>query len=126
MSRERNANPATPQGTLFDLPERAIDAAPAPPEHVELGARLPSEVRLGTMSWSFPGWRGLVYAQDAPTGSLAELGLTAYGKHPLLAAVEIDRSYYEPLGEEILRAYAAQVPAGFRFLVKAHEACSVR
>jgi uncharacterized protein YecE (DUF72 family) len=114
------------QATLFDLPERSLEAAPHSPEHLELSAALPRGVRLGTMTWSFPGWRGIVYGNDAPVGALSELGLSAYGKHPLLGAVEIDRSYYEPLSAEVLRAYADQVPAGFRFLVKAHEACSVR
>jgi uncharacterized protein YecE (DUF72 family) len=114
------------QATLFDLPERGIDAEPPSPEHVELAAALPGGVRLGTMSWSFAGWRGLVYGKDAPVGALAELGLGAYGRHPLLGAVEIDRSYYDPLSAEVLGAYAVQVPAGFRFVVKAHEACSVR
>jgi uncharacterized protein YecE (DUF72 family) len=114
------------QATLFDLPERAIDPAPPGPEHIELAAALPAGVRLGTMSWSFAGWRGLVYGKGAPVGALAELGLGAYARHPLLGAVEIDRSYYDPLSAEVLRAYAEQVPACFRFLVKAHEACSVR
>jgi uncharacterized protein YecE (DUF72 family) len=114
------------QVTLFELPAAQIEAAVPSPEHLALAARLPAHVRLGTMSWSFPGWRGLVYDKDAPSGSLANLGLRAYARHPLLRAVEIDRSYYEPLSEFTLRAYAEQVPDDFRFLVKAHEACSVR
>jgi uncharacterized protein YecE (DUF72 family) len=114
------------QATLFELPAPELEAAAPSPEQLALAARLPAHVRLGTMSWSFPGWRGLVYGKDAPSGSLANLGLRAYARHPLLGAVEIDRSYYEPLSEATLRSYAEQVPAGFRFLVKAHEACSVR
>lgn len=114
------------QATLFDLPAPTLAAAAPAAEHRQLSQRLPQHVRLGTMSWSFPGWRGLVYAEDAPIGSLSALGLSAYGQHPLLRAVEIDRSYYEALGADTLRAYAQQVPADFRFLVKAHELCSVR
>jgi uncharacterized protein YecE (DUF72 family) len=114
------------QPTLFELPEPVLRAAPPAPGLRELAAQLPPGVRLGTMSWSFPGWRGLVYAQDAPAGALSELGLGAYSEHPLLGAVEIDRSYYDPLGAGTLRAYAEQVPDDFRFLVKAHEACSVQ
>lgn len=114
------------QATLFELPPPELQPAPPAEGVAELAARLPPNVRLGTMSWSFPGWRGLVYATEAPVGALSELGLGAYSKHPLLGAVEIDRSYYEPLGAEVLRAYADQVPDDFRFLVKAHEACSVR
>jgi uncharacterized protein YecE (DUF72 family) len=114
------------QATLFELPPPELEPAPPEPGLSELAARLPRTIRLGTMSWSFPGWRGLVYAKEAPLGALSELGLGAYSKHPLLGAVEIDRSYYEPLDVEVLRAYAAQVPDDFRFLVKAHEACSVQ
>ena len=114
------------QATLFELPAPKLAAAPPAAEHTELARQLSRLVRLGTMSWSFPGWRGLVYAEDAPAGSLSALGLSAYGQHPLLRAVEIDRSYYEPLPADTLRAYAEQVPEDFRFLVKAHELCSVR
>jgi uncharacterized protein YecE (DUF72 family) len=123
---ERPLRRGEQQATLFELPPPQIEAAAPSPEHLALAARLPAHVRLGTMSWSFPGWRGLVYGKDAPSGSLANLGLRAYARHPLLRAVEIDRSYYEPLSEATLRSYAEQVPDDFRFLVKAHEACSVR
>jgi uncharacterized protein YecE (DUF72 family) len=123
---KRAGRRGTEQSSLFELPPPELAAAAPTPEHVRWAAALPSEVRLGTMSWSYPGWRGLVYGQEVPAGSLAQRGLSAYAKHPLLGAVEIDRSYYEPLGVELLRAYAEQVPAGFRFLVKAHEDCTVR
>jgi uncharacterized protein YecE (DUF72 family) len=103
-----------------------VDAAPPDRSHVELARALSPLVRLGTMSWSFPGWKGLVYGSDVSSKSLAELGLGAYSKHPLLRAVEIDRSYYEPLSSETLGAFAEQVPPGFGFLLKAHEACTVR
>ena len=74
------------QRSLFTLPPPELAAAPPSPELVELAARLPSALRLGTMSWSFPGWRGLVYGRDVPEGALAGLGLTAYARHPLLRA----------------------------------------
>jgi uncharacterized protein YecE (DUF72 family) len=114
------------QAALFELATPELAAAPPSPEQRELALRLPRDVRLGTMSWSFAGWRGSVYGPDVPESALASRGLEAYGRHPLLGAVEIDRSYYEPLGVELLATYARQVPEGFRFLVKAHEACSVR
>ncbi|HSU40938.1 MAG TPA: DUF72 domain-containing protein [Polyangiaceae bacterium] len=106
--------------------ERLVLPAPVRPELVELAAALPAHVSLGTMSWSYPGWRGVVYAADADAKQLAKSGLRAYVQNPLLTAVEIDRTYYEPVPVEALRAYAEQVPAGFRFVVKAHEACVVQ
>jgi uncharacterized protein YecE (DUF72 family) len=111
---------------LFELQREEIEPAPARPEQLELAARLPAELRLGTMSWAFPGWRGIVYAANAPSDRLAAEGLAAYAQQPLLRAAEIDRSYYDPQSSESFRALAQQVPDGFRFLVKAHQACTIQ
>ena len=92
--------------------------------HQALAAALPAALRLGTMSWAFAGWAGLVYAAGAPEKHLAGHGLTAYTKHPLLRTVEIDRTYYEPIDAAAFRAYAVQTPDDFRFVVKAHEDCT--
>ncbi|MBK5932005.1 DUF72 domain-containing protein [Halochromatium salexigens] len=74
---------------------------------------------LGTSSWSFPGWSGLIYG--APTGkaNLSRQGLPAYAQHPLLRSVGIDSGFYAPLDATRLRHWAEQVPAQFRFVVKA-------
>jgi uncharacterized protein YecE (DUF72 family) len=114
------------QGQLFELLPRKLDVAPSAEQHRELAARLPRGVRLGTMSWSYPGWKGIVYAAEASPKELSVLGLTAYVEHPLLRAVEIDRSYYDPLPAAAYRTYADQVPEDFRFVVKAHEDVVVR
>jgi uncharacterized protein YecE (DUF72 family) len=111
------------QGDLFGAGSPQIGVAELAPETRELAARLPAALRLGTMSWNYPGWRGVVYAANAPQRSLSALGLTAYARHPLLRTVEIDRTYYEPLPADAFRAYAVQVPDDFRFIVKAHDAC---
>jgi uncharacterized protein YecE (DUF72 family) len=39
--------------------------------------------------------------------------------------VGIDRTFYMPIEAREFAEYAAQVPDGFRFVVKAHEACTV-
>ncbi len=41
---------------------------PAEPSehHTQLAARLPTSIHLGTSSWSFPGWTGIVYAPRPP------------------------------------------------------------
>lgn len=113
------------QPTLFELPPRVIEPAPVDPGLRALSERLSPRLRMGTMSWSFPGWRGVIYAQDAEPKLLSEAGLTAYGKHPCLRAVEVDRSFYDPLPEPYFRQIAQQVPDDFRFLVKAHEECTL-
>src|SRR5690349_5781001 len=110
---------------LFELPPRGVEPAAFDPEHHALAARLSSGIRLGGMTWSYPGWRGVVYGLRVAPKHLADHGLTAYAQHPLFRAVEIDRTYYEPVGVSVLRAFAQQVPGDFRFLVKAHEDCTV-
>jgi len=79
----------------------------------------PHNLFLGTSSWAFPGWQGIVYAEKCTPSKLSREGLIEYTQHPLLRAVEIDRSYYAPVPPEDLSRYASQVPAQFRFCVKA-------
>ncbi|MBY0266806.1 MAG: DUF72 domain-containing protein [Burkholderiales bacterium] len=101
--------------------ERAATISPAAAamEWRELARQLPPGLRLGTSSWHFPGWRGLVWADTAAPGDLSRYGLSAYAQHPLLSTVGIDRSFYAPLSVRQYAAYAGQVPEDFRFVVKA-------
>jgi len=113
---------------MFGLPEEhsgKLGPAAPDPEHTELAGRLPRRVRLGTSSWSFPGWEGLVYDRQASQATLARHGLKAYARHPLLRTVGVDRGYYAPIPLAAFQAYAQAVPADFRFLVKASQACTV-
>jgi len=100
-----------------------VDPAPVPDAVRRLGEALPGRIHLGTSSWSFPGWTGLVYAagngKPATEQMLARHGLAAYAKHPLFRTVSLDRTFYAPLSIDEFARYAAQVPAGFRFVVKA-------
>lgn len=105
--------------------KRVVAPAAAPGELHELARGLPAGLRMGTSSWSFPGWAGLVYAGTYTQRQLARGGLAAYGQHPLLRAVGIDRTYYGPVQAAELARYAAVVPGAFRFLVKAHEVCTL-
>lgn len=93
--------------------------APSDPALVQLAAQMPAPIRLGTSSWSFPGWRGLVWGDDYPDSRLSRDGLAAYAAHPLLRCVSLDRSFYRPMTAAQYAAYAAQVPDDFRFVVKA-------
>ncbi|MBS0537125.1 MAG: DUF72 domain-containing protein [Proteobacteria bacterium] len=85
-----------------------------------LGApALPPEIRLGTSSWFFPGWRGLVYEGVYPQTALSKRGLAAYAQIPLLRTVSLDRTFYAPITTVEYVRYATQVPDGFSFVVKA-------
>src|SRR5262245_15560952 len=113
------------QAPLFELPPPEVEPATADGDADALARALPPSIRFGGMSWTFPGWRGIVYDARAPEEAITRYGLTAYAKHPLLRAVEIDRTYYEPLPAETFAGLARQVPDDFRFVVKAHEGCTV-
>jgi uncharacterized protein YecE (DUF72 family) len=138
-----NADPdmADVQDSLFsDLPElprpteKAVDApAPAPKKSrgatvkpaapdaglLALAAELPSQLRLGTSSWSYPGWAGLVWDGDYAESVLSKSGLSALAQHPLLRTVSLDRNFYRALTASQYARYAAMVPDDFRFVVKA-------
>ncbi|MCA9602458.1 MAG: DUF72 domain-containing protein, partial [Myxococcales bacterium] len=57
-----------------------------------LAARVPAYVHLGTSSWTFPGWAGLVYRRRYPTKAAFTHGaLLEYAAHPLFRTVCLDR-----------------------------------
>jgi uncharacterized protein YecE (DUF72 family) len=101
----------------------AVDPAAIDDGIRDLAARLSPRIHLGTSSWSFPGWTGLVYAsrngKPATEQTLARHGLSAYAAHPLFRTVSLDRTFYAPLTAAEFGGYAAQVPDAFRFVVKA-------
>ncbi|MFT3799640.1 MAG: DUF72 domain-containing protein [Burkholderiaceae bacterium] len=96
-----------------------VAAAPADPALRALAAALPAELRLGTSSWTYPGWKGLVWDREYTETALARQGLRAYAQHPLFRTVGLDRSFYRPLTPDQFAEYASQVPEDFRFVVKA-------
>lgn len=102
-----------------------VPAAAPPAELTALGRAMRTErpqLRLGTSSWSFPGWSGLVYERDHSENELARHGLAAYSSHPLMRTVGLDRAFYQPLSVEQYRELADQTPEDFRFLIKCHQA----
>ncbi|MBM3645170.1 MAG: DUF72 domain-containing protein [Alphaproteobacteria bacterium] len=98
---------------------RAGDVAPATESPLWSARPLPGEISLGTSSWSFPGWRGLLWDRAYPATALSRSGLAAYATCPLLRTVSLDRTFYAPLSTAEYIRHAEQVPAGFTFLVKA-------
>ena len=96
-----------------------VEAAAPDPALIELASALPPGLRLGTSSWSYPGWIGTVWDREYSEAKLARYGLAAYARHPLFRTVSLDRGFYRPLTAAQFAVYAAQVPEDFRFVVKA-------
>jgi uncharacterized protein YecE (DUF72 family) len=111
------------QLSLFSSPEEAdLVRGVGPSERqLNLARRLPECLYLGTSSWSFPGWKGIVYDRGSNQRLLARHGLKAYASHPLFRCVGLDRTYYAPIASEEYAAYANAVSDDFRFIVKAQD-----
>jgi uncharacterized protein YecE (DUF72 family) len=99
-----------------------FDLFPPPPldttADAALAAKRPPGLFLGTSSWTFRGWSGLVYRGTPTQEELVDRGLEEYARHPLFNTVAIDRSYYQALSSDELAHYARQLPAGFRCVMK--------
>ena len=96
-----------------------VEAQTPDPALQTLADGLPAHVRLGTSTWSYPGWAGMVWDKAYSETLLAKQGLAAYARHPLLRTVCVDRAFYRPLSASQYARLAAMVPSDFRFVVKA-------
>jgi uncharacterized protein YecE (DUF72 family) len=72
-------------------------------------------LRAGTSGWSFKEWKGTFYPRELPDAGM--LGFYA-SKYP---TVEVNNTFYRMPKEQVLVDWAAQVPEGFRFAVKASQ-----
>jgi uncharacterized protein YecE (DUF72 family) len=110
-----------------DAPRRTVARDLGPfavpdPRLTELASRMPSWLRLGTSSWTFPGWAGVVYKRRYPSERVfVQRALEEYVRFPLFRTVGIDRSFWAPMPERDLHLYAAQMPGGFRCVMKVWE-----
>ena len=91
-----------------------------------LAARVPAEVRFGTSSWNYPGWRGLVYRKDYEGKGASARMLEEYAAFPLFRTVGIDSSFYAPPTEETLRGWARYLPPGFPCVSKVWDQITVQ
>lgn len=70
-------------------------------------------MRVGTSGFGYDQWEGGFY----PTGLAADDRLSCYAER--FRAVELNNTFYRMPKREVLRRWAAAVPDGFRFAVKA-------
>jgi uncharacterized protein YecE (DUF72 family) len=70
-------------------------------------------LHIGTSGWSYKEWKGSFYPADLGSEDMLRYYATR------LPAVEINNSFYRIPKEKVLLDWAGQVPAGFRFVLKA-------
>jgi uncharacterized protein YecE (DUF72 family) len=71
------------------------------------------ELYVGTSGYSYDEWKGSFYPEDLP----AKRMLSYYGER--LNAVEINNTFYRLPKASVIAGWAEQVPADFRFSIKA-------
>jgi len=109
---------------LFGLASEA--EAPVEPEDRALAARLPAFLKLGTSTWTFPGWRGIFYPRVMSEREIVARGLGVYARNPLFRTVGVDRSFYAPLTDDELRRYRDDLPEGYGCAMKVWSAIVTR
>jgi uncharacterized protein YecE (DUF72 family) len=67
----------------------------------------------GTSGWSYAAWKGPFYPEELPAREM----LASYASR--LPAVEVNNTFYRMPKKDVLESWAAQVPDGFRFVLKA-------
>jgi len=83
-------------------------------------------LHIGTCSWKYPSWEGLVYSSRKPENFLREYA----GKYN---SVEVDQWFWSLFGTDqvllpkpaVVQEYAASVPDHFRFVIKAPNSLSL-
>lgn len=70
-------------------------------------------LHVGTSGFAYKEWKGSFYPKDLPAAGM----LRYYGER--FGAVEINNTFYRMPKASVLEEWAGQVPAGFRFVLKA-------
>ena len=70
-------------------------------------------ILVGTSGYNYPEWKGSFYPSDLPAAKMLPYYASKF------RTVEINYTFYRMPTSKIVAAWAAQVPAGFRFTLKA-------
>lgn len=70
---------------------------------------------VGTSGYSYKEWKGTFYPEDLPDKAM----LKFYGER--FRAVEINNTFYRMPKASVLEAWAGEVPADFKFILKASQ-----
>lgn len=96
------------------------------PINVAAVEALPPNIRFGGSSWTYPGWKGLIYHREYKNDrEFRAKSLEEYAQCPLFRSVGIDSAFYNPPSEELLVRYAGQLPPGFQWVEKVWERITI-
>lgn len=113
QSRHNVTASANPPSRTAESP--SVEAPPLPPE-----------VRFGTSTWTYEGWKGTIYKKTySSEKAFRQQSLAEYAAFPLFRTVGIDSTFYQPAKAATLQSYASQVPADFQWVSKVWERLTV-
>ncbi len=87
-------------------------------EAATLVRTLPTRLRFGTSSWTYPGWAGLIYSQSHPVTTKPLQMLAEYVRCPLFRTVGVDSFFYRPPTPRMLEQYREVLPVEFPLVMK--------
>ncbi|MEE9464085.1 MAG: DUF72 domain-containing protein, partial [Candidatus Neomarinimicrobiota bacterium] len=99
-----------------------LDNSPVSPEALELARR--SSIYVGTSSWKYEGWQGMIYNDHYPSKkSFQARCLKEYARY--FPAVGVDATFYRfPTGRQMIEL-AGLTPPDFKFGLKVTEEITV-
>ena len=77
--------------------------------------------KIGTATWNYPGWRGIVYPRARPEKLSSAERLALYARSGRFETVEADFTFYRPQNAREWKRYAASLPPGFPVVSKVWE-----
>lgn len=84
-----------------------------------------NSIYLGTSSWKYEGWKGVIYHDHYQSTKQFEAHcLAEYAK--FFPVVGVDHTYYSPPSSNTIDRYKQQTPDHFRFILKAPDALTLR
>lgn len=90
-----------------------------------LARRIPELIRFGTSSWTYPGWKGMIYQRDYPKNAPSSAMLEEYARFPLFRTVGIDSAFYGPPTPNTLQGYGKVLPPDFPCVSKVWDRLTV-
>ena len=90
--------------------------------HFDAAAKIPPEIRFGASTWTYPGWKGMIYHREySSEKKFTAESLEEYAKFPLFRTVGIDSTFYGPPKRATLESYARQTGDNFLWVSKVWE-----
>lgn len=93
---------------------------------LEEARQIPAQIRFGTSTWTYPGWKGQVYKRTYKSEKeFKQQCLEEYASLGLFRSVGIDSTFYTPARREQLERYCQQIPPEFKWISKVWERISI-